>query len=332
MGRQPIVSVILPVRNAARTIDDALNSVLAQTFRTFEVIVVDDGSTDGSADCIREASKQDARVRVVPSRSRGLTVALNTGIALAAGRFIARQDADDISMPDRFARQVDRLEQRSQLCAVGTGAIVIDEAGHSVGRLQVGSGPATVRGGLRNARMTPVHGSMMIRRECLRAVGGYREAFVACQDFDLWLRLAERYEIDNVTDPLYHWRLTSNSMYGSRRRTQLLYCGIALAFAKERVRFGTDSYALLEQTVGDLESFATGYRLRGLLEALWGDLILRGINDSRLASSYLGSALRNGYLNPRTFLLWLWTSVGLPWIGSKPLRAQEHAPGPDRAQ
>lgn len=332
MGRQPIVSVILPVRNAARTIDDALNSVLAQTFQDFEVIGIDDGSTDGSGDLLRRAAQRDSRVRVVSNLGRGITAALNRGIALAAGRFIARQDADDISMPERFAHQVDRLERHSRLCAVGTGTIAIDEAGHPIGRLRVGSGPATVRDGLRNARMTPVHGSMMMRRECLCAVGGYREAFVACQDFDLWLRLTERYEIDNVTDPLYHWRLTSSSMYGSRRRTQLLYCGIALAFAKERARFGTDSYALLEQAAGDLELFATEYRLRGLLEALWGDLILRGINDSRLASSYLGSALRNGYLNPRTFLLWLWTSVGLPWIGSKPLRAQEHGPSPDRAK
>jgi len=280
---------------------------------------------------LKVVARRDSRVRVVASPGRGITAALNYGIALAAGRFIARQDADDVSLPERFERQVDCLDRRPQLCAVGTGTIAIDDAGRPLARLRVGSGPARVRKGLRRSSpMTPVHGSMMIRRECLAAVGGYREAFEACQDLDLWLRLVERYDIDNITDPLYRWRVTAGSVYGSRRKIHLLYGGIALAFAAERARSGADSYALLERAAGDLDGFAERYRLRGLLHALWGDLLLRGMPDTRLARRQFHLALRNRYVRPRTLLLWIWTSAGLPWIGGQPLRVPEPARGGSR--
>ena len=317
----PIVSVVLPVRNAAGTLDDALNSVLAQTFKAFEVIAVDDGSTDGTPEVLRRAAWRDSRLRVISTTGGGITAALNRGVSLAAGRFIARQDADDASMPQRFERQVEWLEQRPRVCAVGTGAVTIDSVGRPIGQFPIRLGVAAVRKGLLTARVTPVHGSMMIRRECLVEVGGYREAFVMSQDFDLWLRLLERYDIDNIEECLYQWRLTSGSVYGARRHTQLLYCGIGLAFAAERRRFGSDSYDLLERSRGDLEAFAERYRLRGRLHAVSGDLLLRGLNDAGLARRQCWLAVRNGYLHPRTLLLWVWTTMGLGWPGTKPLRA-----------
>ena len=319
----PIVSVVLPVRNAAETIDDALNSVFAQTFRTFEVVAVDDGSTDGTLEILRRAAARDSRLRVVSTSGGGITAALNRSISLAAGSFIARQDADDTSMPQRFERQVEYLERCPRLCAVGTGAVTIDVAGNTIDHFRIRHGAAAVRKGLRTARVTPVHGSMMIRRDCLVAAGGYREAFVMSQDFDLWLRLLERYDIDNIEECLYRWRLTPGSVYGARRHAQLLYCGIGLAFAAERARFGNDSYTLLERSRGDLEAFVEQYRLRGLLRSIWGDLLLRGINDAGLAHRQFRLAVRNGYVHPRTLLLWAWTTMGLGWPGTKPLRAPE---------
>lgn len=325
----PLVSVVLPVRNAADTVDAAIESVLAQTYAGFEVIAIDDGSIDGSAARLQQAGRRDARVRVMANPGRGLTAALNHGIAAARGSLIARQDADDVSMPERFARQVNALERQPRLGAVGTAAIAVDAGGQPIDRLHVATGPSAVRAGVHRARVTPVHGSMMIRRECLATVGGYREAFAACQDFDLWLRILERYDMDNIDLPLYRWRLSPGSVYDTRRRMQLLYGGIALAFAKERARFGADSYTLLEETGGDFEAFAGRYRLRGVLEAAWGDLILRGVNDSRAARRHFAAALRHGGISARTLSLWAWTTAGLPWVGSRPLRspAREAAPG-----
>ena len=323
MTDRPVVSVVLPVRDAVATIHEALSSVLTQTFRHFELIVVDDGSTDGSAYVLTQAQERDSRVRVVSNPGRGLTVALNHGVTLAQGRFIARQDADDLSMPDRLERQVKCLERRLDVCAVGTATVIVDGAGRSLGDFPMRFGAAAVRAGLTSARATPVHGSMMIRRESLAAVGGYRRAFLAAQDFDLWLRLLERSDIDNIDEPLYRWRLASGSVYGARRETQVMYAGIALAFAKERAQYGVDSCAALEEAGGDLETFARHYRLRGLLRSLWGNLLLRAVGGPHVANRHLTLALRHGYVRLPTLLLWGWTWCGLPWIGGRPLRVPD---------
>ena len=326
MSVRPDVSVVMPVRDAATTIRDALESVLVQANADFEMIAVDDGSTDGSSEILRKACDGDPRVRVVVNPGRGLTVGLNHGITLAQGRFIARQDADDLSMPGRFEQQVAYLDRHPEICAIGTASVIVNDAGAVIGRFPTRHGAAAVRAGLRSARATPVHGSMMIRRESLAVVGGYRPTFSAAQDFDLWLRLLERWDIDNLETPLYQWRVSPSSVYGARRETQVKYAGIALAFAEERRRDGADSYDLLVQCEGDLELFARGYRLRGLLRAVWGDLLFRATGDASLARRHFKMALEHGHVRPTTLLLWAWTSCGLPWIGGKPLRPAGTAP------
>lgn len=316
----PAVSVILPARNAERTVEAAVASVLQQSFGDFELIIVEDGSSNETLDRVRRAAGADGRVKVLDGGRRGTTAAINQGVAAASGRYIARQDADDVSMPRRFERQVAVLEERPELCAVGTAALVIDEAGESTRQLPMRYGAAAVRDGLQTARVSPVHGSMMIRRDRLSEVGGYRPAFVTSQDYDLWLRFVERWDMDNIADPLYGWRLSASSIYADHRHTQLLYSGVALAFSAERARHGSDSYALLEACGGDLERFAGQYRLEGKLQAIWGDLLLRGLGNTELAGRHLRRAVRRGYVGPRALFLGAWTTLGLPWPGSQPLR------------
>jgi glycosyltransferase involved in cell wall biosynthesis len=323
--KTPLVSVILPVRNAESTVDEAVASILAQTLHDFELIAVDDRSSDRSGDRLRRAAERDPRVRIVPGAGAGTTAALNTGLHEARGRYVARQDADDRSMPSRLEKQVDGLDRCPTLCALGTAAMTIDDAGETIGRFPTAHGVGAVRTGLRRGLITPCHGSMMIRHDAIAAVGGYRSAFAASQDFDLWLRLIERWDIDNLQEPLYHWRLSSESVYGAHRRTQVLYGGIGLAFAAERARYGSDSYPELEHAHGDLEAFASEYRLRALLRSIWGDLLFRAVEDPRLANRHLTLALRHGHLGPRTLALWAWTSMRLPWVGGKPLRPKEGA-------
>jgi glycosyltransferase involved in cell wall biosynthesis len=324
MTAMPAISVLLPVKNAAATLDAALASVLGQTHTAIEVIAVDDHSSDASAAILARTAARDRRVRVLAATGRGATQALNQALAAATASYVARQDADDLSSPERFARQTAFLDATPNVCAVGCGAMAIDEEGREVGPLPTRHGTGAVRDGIVSVRATPVHGAMMMRREALEAVGGYRDAFLRCQDYDLWLRLLERWDMDNLSERLYRWRLTPTSTYGARRVNQLMYGGVAKAFAVERQQFGTDSYHDLDRAGGDLERFAAGYRLEALLRATWGQLLLRGVNDSRLAHRHLRIAVRRGRRDPLTLIFYAWTTLGLPWPGGRPLRPAPH--------
>jgi glycosyltransferase involved in cell wall biosynthesis len=319
----PQVSVVCAVHNGERYLERSLVSVLDQSFADFELIVVDDGSTDRTPNILSSLLTSEPRARVVRQENRGLTASLNTGIDLSSGAYVARQDADDVSLPDRFARQVAYLEAHPSLAALGTGTAVIDEAGAVTGALAVAHGSEAVGRDLRSLRSTPVHGSMMMRRRAVQAIGGYREAFPVGQDYDLWLRLSGVSEIDNLPDTLYQWRLDPESVYGTRRTTQLRYAGVALAMDRERTSGGTDSYDLLESCNGDLERFVARYRLGPFVEATWGELLLRGVGNSADVRHHLRRALAGGEIRPWTLCLLGWTHLGLPWPGSRPLAAAQ---------
>jgi len=313
-----VVSVVMPVYNGARFLPQALAGLRAQQLTDFEVIVIDDGSTDDSPALLRDAARDDPRLTVIRQTHRGQTAALNEALRRARGEFLARHDADDYSLPDRLARQVAFLQAHPLAAAVGTGAHVIDEQDRPLGQLTVQCGPDAVRRGLWRVTSTLVHGSVMMRKTMVDRVGGYREGFVLTQDFDLWLRLSERHPLDNLTEPLYHWRMHAGGVYASRRARQLQYGGLGLAFAHERRRFGNDSYALLRQCP-DLDEFAAQYRLRGLLHGIWGELWLRGLRDVELARPHLWQAVRAGQCRPKTLGLLAMSVMGVRWPGSAPL-------------
>ena len=326
MSMTASISVVVAVRNGAAYLAESLRSVLVQDGPPFEVVVVDDGSTDATPTILADLARGDARIRVVTQETQGFTRALSQAIRHASGELLARHDADDLSLPGRFGRQYDLMRAHPRLAAVGTAADVIDEGGSPVGRLPASHGPDAVRRGLRTLRATPVHGSMMIRREALEAIGGYRDALPAAQDYDLWLRLSERFDLDNVPEVLYRWRISPGGVYGRRRAEQLQYAGIALAFAWERERFGHDSYPLLEECQGNLGEFASRYQLAGPLEGLWGELLYRGLNNPGLARTHLWRAARAGSFAPKTIGLLAWSVLRLPWPGGRTLTA---APSPE---
>lgn len=323
MTAAPGISVVMSVHNGQRHLDAAVRSILDQTLGNFELIIIDDGSTDQTPQRLADMQSADPRVRVVRHENRGLTASLNAGLALAQGRFIARQDADDVSLPHRFARQVEFLDTHPSVAAVGSSADVVDGAGVRVGALTAAVGPEAVRHGLLTLRTTPVHGSIMMRRDVVQALGGYRDAFRAGQDYDLWLRLSARFDMDNLPEVLYQWRLDRGSVFTTRRATQLKYAGIARTFARERTVHGVDAYDLLTRCEGDLEVFVAQYRLGAALHALWGELLLRGVGNSREVRHQFRSALRGGHLRPWTLCLFAWTHLGLPWPGGRPLSMPE---------
>lgn len=313
------VSVVMAVCNGERYLEKSVSSVLRQSFADFELIVVDDGSTDGTPDSLARWSRDDPRIVVICQENCGLTASLNRAISVAKGSYLARQDADDVSMPERFERQVRYLDERPSVGAVGTATEVIDQKGLVIGVLHTRQGTEEVRRGLLTVRATLVHGSVMMRRQAFDAVGGYRDAFRFSQDFDLWLRMAERFDLDNLPEILCRWRMNPEGVYATRRATQLKYGGVALAFAREREIYGHDSYELLQQSGGDLDAFAARYRMRGFLHSLWGELLLRGFRNPAVARSYLKRALLSGFIRPRTLCLFCWSLIGLAWPGSPPL-------------
>jgi glycosyltransferase involved in cell wall biosynthesis len=200
-----LVSVILPVRNGAADLPKAIDTILAQTFTDFELIVVNDGSTDGTAavlDAIR-----DPRVRVVHQENAGLARALNCGISLARGRYIARQDHDDWAKPTRLEKQVTFMEANPDCALLGTCAEIWvgDEPTQRVHDFPAEDAALRFELLFHNPF---VHSSVMMRRSALDAVGGYStdRARQPPEDYELWSRLARRYKVANLPERLTIYR------------------------------------------------------------------------------------------------------------------------------
>lgn len=236
----PVVSVVLPVRNGASYLDQALRSVLDQTHRDLELVVVDDGSTDETPELLERAAQQDSRLRVLHhERSRGVAGALNTGLAQARSPLLARMDADDISDPRRLALQVQLLEARPDVGVCGTATRHIDAHGRRLPALltTLPLEPAGVR--LCLAAGTPfAHPTVVARTALLRERGGYDEQ-APLEDLDLWLRCAD-VDMVNLPEPLLLYRLHGRNTTGSAR---------ARGAAKLAGRHAAHAAALLGESV-----------------------------------------------------------------------------------
>lgn len=233
------VSVLMPVRNGERWLEAAIASVLVQTFSDFELLVIDDGSTDRTPDIVAAGAKSDARLRPIRQDALGLVAALNRGIAEASGELIARLDADDLASPERLQTQVAAMDESPRLDLVGSWAETIDENGAAIGRLTPPFEPWTLRDIL--LRTNPfIHSSIMMRTEAVRAVGGYRAAFEAAEDYDLWLRLSEKGDIAILPQVLVRYREHGGNVTARKASRQLFSARLALRAAASRVSIGVD--------------------------------------------------------------------------------------------
>jgi glycosyltransferase involved in cell wall biosynthesis len=229
----PTVSVVLPARNAGETIDAAVASIAAQTWRDFELLAIDDGSTDDTRTRLEAWARRDARVQVLETGGAGLVAALNAGLAQARGRFVARMDADDESLPERFAASIAALEAAPTLAGVGTGVdIMRRDRPPSPNLVAYGrwlsslTSPATLYRD-RFIESPLCHPSVMLRRAALDAVGGWRDEGVP-EDWELWLRLlAGDYGLACLPRVLHRWfdherRLTrTDARYAHARHLDL---------------------------------------------------------------------------------------------------------------
>ncbi len=217
----PLVSVVMAVYNAASTLVASLDSILAQQNVDFEFIVIDDGSTDATAQLLDARAAADTRLRVVHQPNAGLTRALVAGCALARGRFIARQDSDDVSLPGRLLAQAQWLQGHGDAVLVGCDYELVGPRGEL---LRVHHGQADGVADLldRHGRSVPGphHGTVMFRREAYERARGYRPAFYFAQDIDLWSRLLEVGELGYVPEVLCRVTFDPGSITGRHRAAQ----------------------------------------------------------------------------------------------------------------
>ncbi len=228
----PQVSIVMSVYNGERYLQEAIDSVLNQTFTDFEFIIVNDGSTDTTWDIL--TSYDDPRIRLVRNQENiGLTKSLNKGLALAQGEYIARQDADDISLPERLERQVEFLDHNRYVGLVSSSFIEINEQGEEIRSRSLPVDNDTIQQSLLCYNCF-CHGAVVLRKECLEKVGSYREGFASAQDYDLWLRIAEHFNVANIGEPLYKWRVHSRSISVVHKAPQDEFARLAVESAIER--------------------------------------------------------------------------------------------------
>ena len=243
----PAVSVILSAYNAEQYLGEAIESILAQTFTDFELLVVNDGSTDRTADIVRGYA--DYRVQLVTNPSNlGLAKSLNQGIAVARGRYIARQDADDFSLPERLQKQFDFMERHSQVAVLGTGRRILSSSGPiKSGRMPMAS--PSFSDMLKSNRI--VGASAMIRKKRLDEVGGYDDFFRQADDYELWLRITKKYSVANLPEALYVVRRNQDSLTRSSPGMLTLY----FLLARNRVMGVVDDELFAQIKKDGIESY-----------------------------------------------------------------------------
>jgi glycosyltransferase involved in cell wall biosynthesis len=217
----PKVSVLLPLFNAERYLAEAVESILAQSFRDFELLVHDDGSTDGSLRILRDFSRSDPRVIVSSSPNQGITPTLNFLLRKAQAPYIARMDADDVAFPQRFERQVGYLDSHPDCVLVGGRIVLIDPEGRKLKVFQLPTSHAEIDAENLRGRMAIAHPVVMMRATAIKKVGGYREGFTHAEDIDLWLRLAEVGRLANLDEVLLYYRQHFQSVGMTKRRDQI---------------------------------------------------------------------------------------------------------------
>ena len=184
----PKISVLMSCFNSAKFLDEAISSILIQDYTNFEFIIIDDGSTDDTLKIITEYSKHDPRISVVTQENMGLTKSLNKGIDLATGEFIARMDADDISLPFRFSKFIKYINNFSDVQLYSTPAILLNDSDKSETVI-----PNFFRRKFFDSRMlnyycSLVHGTLIVKTDIIRKLK-YDESYVCAQDFELYHRV-----------------------------------------------------------------------------------------------------------------------------------------------
>lgn len=242
----PPISVVMSVYNGERYLREAVESILNQSFSNFEFIIVDDGSTDDSVAIL--SSFSDRRIRLLRQNNKGLATALNSGINLARGKYIARMDADDVSLSLRFELQYKFLERHPKCIVVGSNANIVDRNGKYIYTSSMPLDWESIRSRL---PLSPFyHSSTMFQKEYFDRYGGYYEKIRHhFEDLILWNKMAQLGELWNIGEPLIDYRLVPSSISNRDKQAQLVIKTMC-----EKILRGED---IIEADLNDLESAAS---------------------------------------------------------------------------
>lgn len=307
MSTLPLVSVVMSVYNGAEHLAETMDSVLAQQGCDFELIVVNDGSTDATADMLDAYAERDKRLHVVHQGNTGLTRALISGCAKARGEFIARQDAGDISLPGRLKNQLDVLRNDTQLSFVSCGTRYVATGGAFLYR-HTGSGVASTAiniidpGKPHGVIDGPSHhGSVMFRRDSYIQAGGYRPQFYFGQDWDLWYRLGMIGKFQMLDQELYQAKIGIADISSGSKHLQERIAKLSLASMKLRLAGSSDADVLAQAGKIRPEGKKSSARIRHSNGGYFLGECLRRNGDIDNARMYFRNSIRDNPFNIKSW-------------------------------
>jgi glycosyltransferase involved in cell wall biosynthesis len=301
----PRISVVLAVFNGAARLSETIRSILGQTERSFELVVVDDGSVDATAAILADCAAGDARIRVITQQNAGLTRALIRGCDAARAPLIARQDCGDLSKPDRLRRMIDLMEERSSCVLAASEAAYTGPENEPLYTTR--HSDKNVRQALLEAQIAdivglPHHGAAVMRKESYLRAGGYRPEFYFAQDLDLWIRMASLGDVCIVNEVLYDARSDERAISSLHRSQQIRSAKLAIALRDTR-NAATRSALLLKAATIRPGEHSRSRHLEA--KALYHfAACLRRQNDPRWRG-YASRAVRRSPLHVRSWLLLL---------------------------
>jgi len=322
----PTVSVVMSVFNGQAFLPEAIDSILGQTFSDFEFIVINDGSTDWTAEILAGYAQRDARMRVVHQENKGRTESLNIGMGLAKGEYIARMDADDVALPNRLKEQLDFMDRHPEVGLLGGAVELISREGNVL---------RTVRAPLEDSEIKSLmlqynpmcHPAVLLRKEVALAAGGYRRAFSESEDYDLWLRMSERSRLANLGDVVLLYRIHSSQVSIGNMKHQALCALVARAAALSRRRGSPDPLSGVAEITPELAQ-ALGLTSAEIQQALvgtyryWMDLV--GPGDPKAALRVIDTFLQSAdsaFLERRVLADVCLKAAGIYYRQGRPIRA-----------
>ena len=298
LTENPSLSVVMPVHNALPFLEQSIQSILKQTLSAFEFVILDDASTDGSVELLRQWSVRDPRIRLHESKQQlGLARSSNAVVTQARASLIARMDADDIAHPDRLLRQMNIIKDRPDVAVIGTLCDGIDASGRVVR-------PRDRWRLLRRSNYIPFpHGSAMFRREVFEQVGGYDEKATGAEDQNLFLKMAGRGRVLTLPDVLYSYRYHSSNatLKNGKRAVSEIHSGngdaLAAFYMLGAMRlWAGDSPRLLEPVL-QKKSLRWNFKtLMILASAVWGHVSPSTLRTFLRSSIYARDLLASLYV------------------------------------